>query len=133
MTLFRIGSGAGYSGDRIDPAQDLAERGALDALVFECLAERTIALAQLRKAQDPQQGYDPLLEERMRAVLPACMKQGIKVITNMGAANPLAAGQTQGWWTCPRWPRSVFRWPRSGPTVMPWSPSWRARAGVSIA
>ncbi|MCB2005166.1 MAG: acyclic terpene utilization AtuA family protein, partial [Rhodoferax sp.] len=46
---FRIGSGAGYSGDRIDPAQDLAERGQLDALVFECLAERTIALAQLRR------------------------------------------------------------------------------------
>src|SRR5687768_13700169 len=93
MTPFRIGSGAGYSGDRIDPAQDLAERGGLDALVFECLAERTIALAQLRKAQDPQQGYDPLLEERMRAALPACMQQGVKVITNMGAANPLAAGQ----------------------------------------
>ena len=49
MTL-RIGAGAGYSGDRIDPAQDLAERGALDVLVFECLAERTIALAQGRGA-----------------------------------------------------------------------------------
>ena len=63
---YRIGSGAGYSGDRIDPAQDLAERGELNALVFECLAERTIALAQLRRAADPTQGYDPLLRERMR-------------------------------------------------------------------
>lgn len=92
MTTFRIGSGAGYSGDRIDPAQDLAERGALNALVFECLAERTIALAQLRRSQDPQAGYDPLLAARMRAVLPACVKQGVTVITNMGAAHPLAAG-----------------------------------------
>lgn len=90
---FRIGSGAGYSGDRIDPAQDLAERGALDALVFECLAERTIALAQLRRAQDPQQGYDPLLKERMRAVLGPCVAQGVTIITNMGAAHPLAAGR----------------------------------------
>jgi hypothetical protein len=90
---FRIGSGAGYSGDRIDPAQDLAERGELDALVFECLAERTIALAQLRRSRDPQQGYDLLLKTRMQAVLPACLKQGVTVITNMGAANPLAAGQ----------------------------------------
>ncbi|MCY7370991.1 MAG: DUF1446 domain-containing protein [Polaromonas sp.] len=90
---FRIGSGAGYAGDRIDPAQDLAERGQLDALVFECLAERTIALAQLRRSRDPQHGYDPLLEARMRAVLPACVAQGVTVITNMGAANPLAAGQ----------------------------------------
>ena len=93
MKPFRIGAGAGYSGDRIDPAQDLAERGRLDVLVFECLAERTIALAQLRRAQDPLQGYDPLLKERMRAVLPACVKQGMTVITNMGAANPLAAGE----------------------------------------
>lgn len=92
MTTYRIGSGAGYSGDRIDPAQDLAERGALNALVFECLAERTIALAQLRRSQDPQAGYDPLLAARMQAVLPACVRQGVKIITNMGAANPLAAG-----------------------------------------
>ena len=93
MTVFRIGSGAGYAGDRIDPAQDLAERGQLNALVFECLAERTIALAQLRRSVDPTAGFDPMLPERMRAVLPACLAQGTTVITNMGAANPLAAGQ----------------------------------------
>jgi hypothetical protein len=93
MKPFRIGSGAGYSGDRIDPAQDLAERGELDALVFECLAERTIALAQLRRSLDPQQGYDPLLKERMRAVLPHCVRQKVTIITNMGAAHPMAAGQ----------------------------------------
>ena len=93
MTVFRIGSGAGYSGDRIDPARDLAERGQLDALVFECLAERTISLAQLRRSADPDAGFDPLLEARMRAVLPACVAQGVTIITNMGAANPLAAGK----------------------------------------
>jgi len=93
MKSFRIGSGAGYSGDRIDPAQDLAERGELNALVFECLAERTIALAQLRRLRDPEQGYDLLLKERLRAVLPACVRQGTTLITNMGAANPVAAGQ----------------------------------------
>ncbi len=92
MTVFRIGSGAGYSGDRVDPARDLAERGQLDALVFECLAERTIALAQLRRSVDPDAGFDPLLQARMRAVLPACVQQGVTIITNMGAANPLAAG-----------------------------------------
>ncbi|MDO9149063.1 MAG: acyclic terpene utilization AtuA family protein [Hydrogenophaga sp.] len=90
---YRIGAGAGYAGDRIDPAIDLAERGELDALVFECLAERTIALAQLQRAHDPQAGYDPMLKARMRAVLPACVRNGVTVITNMGAANPIAAGQ----------------------------------------
>ena len=92
MNTFRIGAGAGYAGDRIDPARALAERGGLDALVFECLAERTIALAQLRRARDPAHGYDPMLQARMRAVLPACVRQGVQVISNMGAANPQAAG-----------------------------------------
>ena len=89
---YRIGAGAGYSGDRIDPAVALAESGRIDALVFECLAERTIALAQLRRSRDPAQGYDPLLEARMRAVLPACARHGVTIVTNMGAANPPAAG-----------------------------------------
>lgn len=93
MTPFRIGAGAGYAGDRIDPARDLAERGALDALVFECLAERTIALAQLRRQQDPSHGYDPLLRERLQAVWPACAAQGTTILTNMGAAHPQAAGR----------------------------------------
>ena len=90
---FRVGAGAGYAGDRTDPALDLAERGQLHALVFECLAERTIALAQLRRRADPGGGFDPLLLERMRAVLPACVRNGTTVITNMGAAHPMAAGQ----------------------------------------
>jgi hypothetical protein len=89
----RIGCGAGFSGDRIEPAVELAERGSLDYLVFECLAERTIALAQNSKLQNAELGYDPLLVERMTAVLPACAAGGVKIISNMGAANPLAAAR----------------------------------------
>lgn len=87
----RIGSGAGYSGDRIEPAVELAEKGDLDYLVFECLAERTIAIALQNKRMDPEKGYDPLLEERMAACLPVCHEKGITIITNMGAANPASA------------------------------------------
>jgi len=87
----RIGGGAGYSGDRIEPAVELAEKGGIDYLVFECLAERTIALAQQARMKDPDAGYDPLLEARMLAVLPACARNGIRIVTNMGAANPAAA------------------------------------------
>ena len=90
MTV-RIGAGAGFQGDRIEPAVDLAERGQLDYLVFECLGERTIALAQQARLADPAGGYDPLLERRMRAVLPACVRNGTRIVTNMGAANPVAA------------------------------------------
>ncbi|SNY94408.1 Protein of unknown function [Cohaesibacter sp. ES.047] len=93
MKTIRIGSGAGYSGDRIEPAVELAEKGDIDYLVFECLAERTIAIAQKAKLNDPEKGYDALLDDRMLAVLPACKKNGIKIITNMGAANPVAAAK----------------------------------------
>lgn len=91
MKSIRIGSGAGYSGDRIEPAVELAEKGEIQYLGFECLAERTIALAQQQKLKDPTIGYDPLLEERIRAVLAACRSRGIRIISNMGAANPAAA------------------------------------------
>jgi hypothetical protein len=93
MRQIRIGAGAGYSGDRIEPAIELAEKGDLQYLVFECLAERTIALAQQAKLRDPASGYDPLLPERFRAVLPLCHSNGIRIITNMGAANPMAAAE----------------------------------------
>ncbi|HWX01506.1 acyclic terpene utilization AtuA family protein [Collimonas sp.] len=91
MRPIRIGAGAGYSGDRIEPAVELAEKGELDYLVFECLAERTIAIAQQTRMHNPALGYDPLLEQRMQAVLRICSEKKIKIITNMGAANPLAA------------------------------------------
>ena len=91
MKKIRIGAGAGYSGDRVEPAVELAEKGKLDYLVYECLAERTIALAQQAKMKDPKAGYDLLLEERMRSVLALCQKNGITLISNMGAANPLEA------------------------------------------
>ena len=93
MRTIRIGSGAGYSGDRIEPAVELAEKGDIQYLVFECLGERTVALAQQARLKNPDSGYDPLLEERMRAVLPACAAKGIKIVTNMGAANPEAAAR----------------------------------------
>jgi hypothetical protein len=93
VRTIRIGSGAGYSGDRIEPAVELAEKGDIHYLVFECLGERTVALAQQARMKNPDGGYDPLLEERMRAVLPICVAKGIKLVTNMGAANPLAAAR----------------------------------------
>jgi hypothetical protein len=93
MRTIRIGAGAGYSGDRIEPAVELAERGRLDYLVFECLAERTIALAQQARRTDADAGFDPLLAERLQAVLRPCVANKVKIITNMGAANPVGAAR----------------------------------------
>src|SRR4051794_24532342 len=96
MRSIRLGAGAGYSGDRIEPAVALAASGNLDYLIFECLAERTIALAQGARQINPDAGYDPLLEERIRAVLPAASRNGTRIVSNMGAANPLAAARRIG-------------------------------------
>ena len=91
MKKIRIGSGAGYAGDRIEPAIDLIERGNLDYIIFECLAERTISLAQKAKQKDSQLGYNDLFEYRFGKILDALKQHSVKVVTNMGAANPKAA------------------------------------------
>jgi hypothetical protein len=93
MKTIRIGAGAGFAGDRIDPAVELARDGCLNYLVFECLAERTIALAQLSRRQGRNSGFDPLLRARMEAVLPFCVRGRTRIVTNMGAANPEAAAR----------------------------------------
>jgi hypothetical protein len=91
LKTIRIGCGAGYGGDRIDPAVDIAQDGDLDYLVLECLAERTVAMAQIAKKNDPAKGYGMLLAERMTKLLPICKEKGFKIVTNIGAANPRAA------------------------------------------
>ena len=90
---FRIGCGAGFSSDRLDPAVDLARRGRLDVLVFECIGERTLAFGHRDMRDDPSRGYNPLLERRMRAILPLTHPAGTRVVTNMGVANPTAAAE----------------------------------------
>ena len=87
----RLGGGAGFAGDRLDAPLHLAEHGGLDYLVLECLAERTIALAQLRRRRDPKAGYDARLEERIESLLPILARRRVRLVSNFGAANPLAA------------------------------------------
>jgi hypothetical protein len=91
--VVRIGVGSSFADDRIGPAVELAERGELDYLAFECLAERTIARENLTRQKDPEKGYTPRLLERMAEVTKPCLDRGVRIITNMGAANPLGAAR----------------------------------------
>ncbi len=91
---FRIGTGAGFSADRLDPAVDLARHGKLDVMIIECLGERTLASAHRDRKLDPRKGYNAWLERRMRALLPPCRQAGTVIVTNMGAANPRAAAES---------------------------------------
>ena len=90
----RIGSGAAWWGDRVEPAILNADKGDLDYLCFETMAEATISAAQVRARRDPSfPGYDTYLDARISGVLPGCLKRGTKIITNQGWINPDAAAQ----------------------------------------
>jgi len=88
--VIRVGCGSAYADDDLRPAFELAEKGNLDYICFDCLAERTLALAQLRRLNDPSKGYDLRLDELVGSFLPFVNK-GLKIIGNMGAANPHGA------------------------------------------
>ncbi len=92
-----IGCAAGFGGDRTDAASPLVEtmiaRGTHGVLIFEMLAERTLALAQLDRRKRPEHGYAPLLEPMIRPVLRRCVENEIPIVSNFGAANPMAAAR----------------------------------------
>jgi hypothetical protein len=91
--VFRIGTGAGFSADRLDPAVELARKGRLDAMIIECIGERTMAFGHRDRMANPQRGYNAQLEARMRALLPPCREARTVIVTNMGVANPAAAAE----------------------------------------
>lgn len=97
MAQVYIGCGAGFSGDRIDAAvpvvRTLAGCPGERFLIYEVLAERTLAIAQKLRRDDPEQGYSPFLDAYLPLVLADCVRAGIRIVTNMGAANPLAAAR----------------------------------------
>lgn len=92
-----IGCAAGFSGDRTDAAapvvQALIDSGQSAVLIFETLAERTLALAQLARRNQPDAGYEPLLDDLLRPVLAQCLQHGIRIVSNFGAANPMGAAR----------------------------------------
>ena len=90
MKKVRVGSGSGYWGDALDPAVELAAKGNVDYLGFDHLAELTMALLHRMKQKDPNRGYIPDLVPWMKALLPVCKENNVKMITNAGGANPLA-------------------------------------------
>lgn len=89
----RIGGGAAFSGDRVDAAVELVEKGDLDYLACDYLAELTLSIQQKVKLKDPTKGYAPDLVWACEELLPLCLERGVRFITNGGGANPLAAGE----------------------------------------
>ena len=91
--ICRIGAGAGFAGDRVDPAVALAASGQVDTVALECLAERTLLPALKARAADARTGFDPRLRRRLTPLLPVAHANRCRIVSNLGQANPRAAGE----------------------------------------
>ncbi len=94
MRSVRIGNGCGFWGDNLDAPLVLAERGGLDYLTLEYLAELTMSILALQKQRDPEAGFagdflDVL--ERLGPTLRA--RPQLKIVTNAGGMNPSACAR----------------------------------------
>jgi len=87
--IVRIGGASGFWGDSMVGAPQLVASGQIDYLVFDYLAETTMAVLAAARAKKPEMGYaTDFVDSAMRQVLPQVMKRGIKVIANAGGINP---------------------------------------------
>ena len=91
MKSVRVGCAAGFWGDTREAARQLVEKGEIDYLVFDFLAEITMALLARIKAKKPDAGYVPDCVETIAPLLPDITKRGIKIVCNGGGMNPQAA------------------------------------------
>jgi Acyclic terpene utilisation family protein AtuA len=85
-----IGSGSAYANDRLAPAAAMADSGRVTYLGFDCLAERTMALAHVRRRRNPDAGQDERIG-RLVPLLRGFLASGGRVVGNFGGANPDAA------------------------------------------
>ena len=92
-----IGCGAGFSGDRFDASLPIVKEfkniNEPKYLMFEVLAERTLAIAQQYRLKNPEEGYSPFLDSYITPIIDDCLENNIKIISNIGAANPLGAAK----------------------------------------
>ncbi|NNF76664.1 MAG: DUF1446 domain-containing protein [Rhizobiales bacterium] len=91
-----VACAAGFGGDRFDASGPLIEHlrtcKGPRYLIFETLAERTLAIAQNQMLRGDGPGYSEFLERYLEPVLAQCQMAGIKIVTNLGAANVAGAG-----------------------------------------
>lgn len=87
-----IGGAAGMWGDSMLSTRQLLGTGRLDYLIYECLAEITMAIMSRARLKNPDLGYaTDVIETLLPRHLEEIARQGVKVVTNAGGVNPRAA------------------------------------------
>ena len=87
--VVRVGGASGFWGDSMVGAPQLVNSGQIDYLVFDYLAETTMAILASMRARKPELGYaTDFVDSAMKSVLPEVMRRGIKVVANAGGINP---------------------------------------------
>jgi hypothetical protein len=93
MKTIRIANGQGYWGDWLEGPRIQVEKGPIDYLVMDYLAEVTMSIMQKQKTKNPELGYARDFIQMIDGLLPKIVDKGIKVITNAGGVNPQACQQ----------------------------------------
>jgi hypothetical protein len=88
MKTIKIANGQGFWGDSLEAPVQLVERGPIDYLTLDYLAEITMSIMQKQRSRDPRFGYAHDFIGVMSRILPQCVGKNIKVVANAGGVNP---------------------------------------------
>src|SRR5436190_19548123 len=83
----RIAAGQGFWGDLPEAPVRQVEKGPIDYLMLDYLAEVTMSIMQKQKARDPKSGFARDFVPLMKQIMATCVERDIKVVANAGGVN----------------------------------------------
>jgi hypothetical protein len=86
--VVRVAAAQGFWGDSLEAPRQQVERGDVDYLMLDYLAEVTMSILQKQKERDPSMGYARDFVGAIESIVPALVKRGVRVVANAGGVNP---------------------------------------------